>query len=64
VQKRELKLSGNRLKEFPEEVVSLKRLKFLDLSLNEIETIQATQNGFEHFQVNPQTNSKLFSTNS
>jgi Leucine-rich repeat (LRR) protein len=48
---RELKLSGNRLQEFPSEVVSLPRLKLLDLSLNELKTVQSTQAGFEHFQV-------------
>ncbi len=48
---RELKLSGNRIREFPEELVSLPRLKFLDLSLNEIETLQSTQVSFENFQV-------------
>ncbi len=48
---RELKLSGNRIREFPEELISLPRLKFLDLSLNEIETLQATQVSFGNFQV-------------
>ena len=48
---RELKLSGNRLKEFPEEVISLKRLRLLDLSINDIQTIHATELVFEHFQV-------------
>ena len=46
---RELKLSGNRIREFPVEVISLPRLKFLDLSVNEIQTIKPI--GFENFQV-------------